>query len=100
MKQLHLLTTLLDGLRSFCIANINILKYFAQKVLGFFPKLHLSFAVSLNARKIRPKKIKEFQYFFKFAIDPIFEFCYTFQTYLCKMGGSLSVRLNFFQAES
>ena len=34
------------------------------KGFGFFPKLHLSFAVSLNARKIRPKKIKEFQYFF------------------------------------
>ena len=69
------------------------------KGFGVFPKLHLPFAVSLNAHKIRPKKNKEFQYFFKFAIDPIFEFCYTFQTYLCKMGGSLSVRLNFFQAE-
>ena len=63
----------------------------------FFPKAHFVFAVSFNARKIRPKKIKEFQYFFKFTIDPIFEFCYTFQTYLCKMGGSLSVRLNFFR---
>ena len=50
----------------------------------------------MRAKSVR-KKNKESQYFFKFAIDPIFEFCYTFQTYLCKMGGSLSVRLNFFR---
>lgn len=56
--------------------------------------------IRVISAQIARKKIQRISFFFKFAIDPIFDFCYTFQTYLCKMGGSLSVRLNFFQAES
>lgn len=49
--------------------------------------------------RISEKILKNIQFFFKFAIDPIFKLRYTFQTYLCKIDGSLRVRLNF-QAES
>lgn len=51
--------------------------------------------IRVISAQIARKKNQRISFFFKFAIDPICELRYTFQTYLCKVGGSLRVRLNF-----